>query len=52
MDLDDFIDLDDVTRSEVRDLIDEHNADWQEFLEEVGLKPLYTGEEVVTFLGY
>ena len=53
MDYDEAINADDITRSEAKHEIEEvHDLRWCDFVEEVGLKDLYTGEEVLGWLGY
>ena len=41
-----------VTRAEARREIALHDADWWQFLEEVGDKEEYMGYEVLDWLGY
>lgn len=46
------VELDDVTPNEARAEIEKHNMEWQDFLDDVGMKDTYTGEEILGWLGY
>jgi hypothetical protein len=41
-----------VSADEARREIEKHGLEWQEFLNDVGMKDLYTGQEVLDWLGY
>ena len=41
-----------ITREQAFHEIKKHGALWSEFLEMVGDKPMYTGKEVLDWLGY
>ena len=49
---DEAMDADDITPAEAKREIRKHGADWDEFIAEVGEKPVYTGEEILNWLGY
>lgn len=42
----------DINPDEARREVDKHGASWEDFLAEVGEKPVYTGAEVLGWLGY
>jgi hypothetical protein len=46
------MEVDDLTPKEVQRELRKHDASWDEFVAEVGEKPVYTGEEVLSWLGY
>lgn len=41
-----------VSREQARREIEDHGADWSEYLDEVGDRPEYQGREVLDWLGY
>jgi len=41
-----------VSADEARREIEKHGLEWQDFLNDVGMKDLYTGQEVLDWLGY
>jgi hypothetical protein len=41
-----------VTADQARREIEKHGLEWQDFLNDVGMKDLYTGQEVLDWLGY
>ena len=48
----DAILIDDLTKQEVVSEISQHDADPNDFFDEIGDKELYTGKEVLDWLGY
>jgi hypothetical protein len=50
--LEDAMELDDITPQEAKKEIEKHDAEWADFERDVGKKPQYTGEEILTWLGY
>ena len=41
-----------VTPMEAKQEIEKHGLEWSDFIQDVGQKPMYTGLEVLTWLGY
>ena len=52
MSYDEAIIATDISPKEAQREIRRHDADWNEFVKEVGVKERYTGEEILGFLGY
>ena len=52
MDYDEAVDLEEVSRANAKREVMKHYADWQEFLQEVGDREVYTGQEILDWLGY
>lgn len=50
--IEDALEVDDLTPLEARIEIEKHGQKWAEFAEEHGDKETYTGEEVLGWLGY
>lgn len=52
MTYDEAIDCDDLTQEEIKRELKKHHADFNEFINDVGIKDTYTGSEVLNWLGY
>jgi len=44
--------LETISRERAHRTILEHNLDWNDFLDEVGDKEFYSGQEILDWLGY